>query len=67
MSDSKTVKKKSLEINMILNAIKGIMRIIFPLITFPYVSKVLGVEGGGKIQFCEFYGWIFYNVCWIGN
>ena len=64
MSDSKTVKKKSLEINMILNAIKGIMRIIFPLITFPYVSKVLGVEGVGKYNFAS---WIFYNVCWIGN
>ena len=53
MSDSKTVKKKSLEINMILNAIKGIMRIIFPLITFPYVSKVLGVEGVGKYNFAS--------------
>ena len=48
MSDSKTVKKKSLEINMILNAIKGIIRNIFPLITLPYVSKVHGVQGVGK-------------------
>lgn len=52
MYDSKKeVKKKSLELNMILNAIRGIMRIIFPLITFPYMSKVLGVEGVGKYNF----------------
>lgn len=29
------------------------MRIIFPLITFPYVSKVLGVEGVGKYNFAS--------------
>ena len=40
-------KEKSLKINMILNAIKGIMSIVFPLISFPYVSKILGVENIG--------------------
>ena len=44
-------KNKSLELNMLLNAIRGIMRIVFPLITFPYTSKVLGVENLGRYNF----------------
>lgn len=45
-------KIKSLKFNMVLNAIKSIMEIIFPLITFPYASKVLGVDNIGKYNFC---------------
>lgn len=44
-------KEKSLKLNMVLNAIKGAMGIIFPLITFPYVSKILGVDNLGKYNF----------------
>lgn len=43
--------RSSLKINMILNAIKGIMGILFPLISFPYASKVLGVVNLGKYNF----------------
>ena len=43
--------RSSLKINMILNAIKGIMGILFPLISFPYVSKILGVVNLGKYNF----------------
>lgn len=42
---------KSLKLNMILNSIKSIMGILFPLITFPYVSRVLGVQNIGKYNF----------------
>lgn len=45
------MKQKSLNLNMILNAIKGLMAVIFPFITFPYVSRVLGVEGLGRYNF----------------
>ncbi len=43
--------KKSLKLNMLLNAVKNLMAIIFPLISFPYVSKALGVEALGRYNF----------------
>jgi O-antigen/teichoic acid export membrane protein len=46
-------KNKSIKINMILNMLKGIMSIIFPLISFPYISKVLGVDNIGKYNFAS--------------
>lgn len=45
--------RKSLKLNMFLNAIKGVMGIIFPLISFPYTSKVLGVDNIGKYGFAN--------------
>lgn len=38
---------------MFLNAIKGIMGILFPLISFPYASKILGVDNLGKYGFAN--------------
>lgn len=43
--------KKTIKANILLNCIKTIMSIIFPLITFPYISRVLGTEEIGKINF----------------
>ena len=43
--------KKSLKKNAILNSIRNILRLIFPLITIPYVSRILGVENVGKYSF----------------
>lgn len=47
------MKDKSIKINMILNGIKGILGVIFPLITFPYISKILGTENIGKYNFAN--------------
>lgn len=44
-------EEKSLGMNAILNGLKNLMSIIFPLITFPYVSKVLQVDNIGKYNF----------------
>ena len=45
------MEQKSLKVNTIYNAIKTCSAIIFPLITFPYVSRVLMAENLGKINF----------------
>ena len=44
-------KQKSLKLNMVLNAVKGILGVIFPLISFPYVSRILGEERLGQYSF----------------
>ena len=41
------MKNTSIVANALLNVIKTIMGIIFPLITFPYISRVLSVDGMG--------------------
>lgn len=43
--------KKSLATNAILNTTKTVLGILFPLISFPYVSHVLGVENLGIYNF----------------
>lgn len=47
------MKQKSLNLNMLLNAVKGLMGVIFPLITFPYISRILGVENLGRYNFAS--------------
>ncbi|MBQ3053014.1 MAG: flippase [Clostridia bacterium] len=42
---------KSIKVNSILNIVKTISSIIFPLITFPYTSRVLGPANIGKVNF----------------
>lgn len=47
------MKRKDIGVNLIFNLLKTITKIIFPLITFPYASRVLGVDGIGKVQYCN--------------
>ena len=42
--------KKSIKINALLNMVKQVMQIIFPIITIPYVTRVLLPENYGKIN-----------------
>lgn len=44
-------KQKSLKINFIMNAFLTMSSFIFPLITFPYISRILLPEGTGKVSF----------------
>lgn len=44
-------KQKSLKLNFIMNAILTMSQFIFPLITFPYVSRILLPAGTGKVSF----------------
>lgn len=44
------MKKKSIKLNFIMNTILTMSSFIFPLITFPYVSRVLLPAGTGKVS-----------------
>lgn len=44
-------QQKSLKVNAILNITKTLMGLVFPLITFPYASRILMPEGLGKVNF----------------
>lgn len=44
-------KQVSIKFNFLMNAILTMSTFIFPLITFPYVSRILLPEGTGKVSF----------------
>ncbi|MCL2062537.1 MAG: dTDP-4-dehydrorhamnose reductase [Firmicutes bacterium] len=48
-----TRPRQSLKLNFIMNIILTVSTIVFPLITFPYVSRILGPSGLGKINFTQ--------------
>ncbi len=43
--------QKSIKLNFIMNAILRMSSFIFPLITYPYVARVLGATGNGQVRF----------------
>lgn len=45
--------KKSMTLNLVMNGIKTLMTVLFPLITFPYASRVLGTAGIGKVEYAS--------------
>lgn len=47
------ILKKSIGTNSILYTIKGVLNIAFPLITFPYASRILGVSNLGAYSFSQ--------------
>lgn len=44
-------QQKSLKLNFIMNTILTMSTLVFPLITFPYVSRILLPEGTGRVSF----------------
>ena len=60
------LKKKSLGVNALLNSIQSILNLIFPLITFPYISRVLSVDGVGKYNFSNSFVSYFILLAGLG-
>ncbi|MCH3997035.1 MAG: oligosaccharide flippase family protein [Lactobacillus amylovorus] len=50
---NKTVHQRSMGLNAILSSIRTLSTIIFPLITYPYITKTLSVTNIGKINFSQ--------------
>lgn len=45
------MKNKSIKINALLNGARTILNLLFPLVTFPYISRVLSIDEIGKYNF----------------
>lgn len=45
------MREKSIYINITLNIVRVLLSVIFPLITFPYVSRVLMADNLGKVNY----------------
>lgn len=59
-------EQKSLKVNSVLNILKSVSSIIFPLIAFPYVSRVLGPLNLGKVNFGNAFVGYFSLIATLG-
>lgn len=59
-------KIHSVKYNFILNFILSATQFIFPLVTFPYVSRVLGAAANGKVAFASSVANYFMMVASLG-
>ena len=63
----KDIKKpKSVKINAMLNMVKQCSAIIFPLITFPYITHILHADNYGKVNFATTYVSYFSLIAAMG-
>lgn len=60
------VNKKNIKINSVLNLLKTISSILFPFITFPYISRILQPENIGKINFSSSFVSYFTLLATLG-
>lgn len=58
--------QKSLKSNVVYSAVLSVANLIFPLITFPYITRVLSPEGIGKINFANSIISYFIMVVMLG-
>ena len=59
-------KSHSIKYNFLMNFILSASQFLFPLITFPYVSRVLLAEGSGKVAFASSVANYFLMVASLG-
>lgn len=61
MSPEMNLKK-----NLVYNSILSLSQVLFPLITIPYISRVLDPEGVGRVGFIDSYTYFFTVVAEFG-
>ncbi|MDG2949977.1 oligosaccharide flippase family protein [Exercitatus varius] len=57
---------RNIGVNAILNVIKTSLSVLFPLITYPYISRVLGVENLGKVNYAVIFVSYFSTLAALG-
>lgn len=60
------MKKKTIALNAVLNGLRNILNIIFPVITFPYVARILSVKGLGNYNFSNSFVAYFILLAGLG-
>ena len=60
------IMKKSIGLNAMINGLKTILSLLFPLITYPYITRVLQVEAIGQYNFSHSFINYFYLLAALG-
>lgn len=60
------MKAPSIKLNAILNSMRIMMGMLFPIVTFPYASRVLLPEGVGMVSFARSYVDFFIILASLG-
>lgn len=60
------MKQKSIKLNAFLNSLKNILSLIFPLITFPYISRTLSIQSMGIYNFSNSINSYFLLIAALG-
>ena len=58
--------KKSIKINAVFSLMQAITSVVFPLITFPYISRIFGVDQLGKYNYAKNFVEIFATFAMLG-
>ena len=58
--------KRSIKINTVFNIIKMCSSMVLPLITFPYVSRILQPANVGRVNFSETFVGYFSLIACLG-
>lgn len=61
-----TLKVPSIKINALYNVVRKLLTLLFPLITFPYASRILLPEGIGKVSFASSFIDYFIIIATLG-
>lgn len=60
------MKEKNIKVNAILNVTKTLMALLFPLVSYPYVLRVLNPDGVGKVAYVSSIVAYFSLVAMLG-